>query len=94
MIAGFPVALLGVLFFLILINLQALKKRTVLYNQLYTLFTLIGILFCSYLTYVEIAVIHAVCFWCVTVFLIICALFMISVFRLKKQGPGVPLARK
>ena len=39
----------------------------------------IGVLFSAWLTYLELAVIHAICIWCVTSALIVTVIFVVSV---------------
>ena len=50
-------------------------------------FTLIGVLYSLYLTYLELFVIVAICPYCVSSAVIITLIFIISIFRLIPAGP-------
>lgn len=69
-IGGIPVALLGLGMYLSVIALGVLRRlrpeRTPLLTQ--TAFTLVlaGAFYAAYLTYLEVAVLHAICEWCVS----------------------------
>lgn len=85
---GFPVALYGVLGYLALlvVSLVGLQPRwlgsrrlTVLLVALAT----VGVVFAGYLTYLEAAVIHAWCRWCVTSALIIVAILLTAAAGLR-----------
>ena len=45
--------------------------------------TVVGVLFSAWLTYLELAVIHAICIWCVTSAVIVTVILVVSVFDLK-----------
>jgi uncharacterized membrane protein len=45
----------------------------------------IGVLFSAWLTYLELAVIHAICIWCITSAAIVTAIFLVSVADLRDQ---------
>ena len=45
----------------------------------------IGVLFSAWLTYLELAVIHAICIWCVTSAAIVTAIFLVSVADLREH---------
>jgi uncharacterized membrane protein len=47
----------------------------------------IGVLFSGYLTYLEAAVIHAWCRWCVVSAILVCAIFAVSLVGLRRR-PG------
>lgn len=97
MIAGIPVAFFGVIGFLLLINLQAYKQKVELYNMIYTICSFVGVLFTSYLTYLEIVYIKAICFWCASIFVIIIMQFIISLikwFRVKKEEKVLHMTNK
>ena len=69
-IGGIPVALLGLGMYLSVIGLGVLRhlrpERLPLLTQ--TAFTLVlaGAFYAAYLTYLELAVLHAICEWCVS----------------------------
>jgi uncharacterized membrane protein len=48
---------------------------------------LIGVLYSAYLTYLELAVIHAICPYCVVSAVVLTILLIISSFRLVKYEP-------
>jgi uncharacterized membrane protein len=43
-----------------------------------------GVLFSAWLTYLELAVIHAICIWCVTSACIVLAIFLVSIADLRE----------
>jgi len=51
----------------------------------------IGVLFSAWLTYLELAVIHAICIWCVTSAGIVVALLLVSIadYRESRATPGI-----
>jgi len=48
----------------------------------------IGVLFSAWLTYLELAVIHAICIWCVTSAVIVTVIFVVSAADLRETRPG------
>lgn len=65
-ILGIPVAVFGIVYyFILLILIQKQKRKWELYWLIW------GILFSSYLTYIEVFVLKAICGWCVVSFGII-----------------------
>ena len=46
---------------------------------------LIGVLFSAWLTYLELAVIHAICIWCVTSAAIVAAIALVSIADLREM---------
>ncbi len=53
----------------------------------------IGVLFSAWLTYLELAVIHAICIWCVTSAAIVAAILLVSVADFRElRGAARPLA--
>ena len=69
-IVGIPVALLGLGMYLSVVGLGVLRRLRPERLPLLTMtaFTLVlaGAFYAAYLTYLEVAVIHAMCEWCVT----------------------------
>ena len=61
---GIPVAMFGVLYYFTLLVLNTSKKA-----RLFDIALIWGILFSSYLTYIELFVLEAICGWCVVSFL-------------------------
>jgi len=45
----------------------------------------IGVIFSAWLTYLELAVIHAICIWCVTSAVIVLIIFLVSVADLSEM---------
>ena len=81
---GLPVALYGVGGFgvLLLVALAGLGERWGTHpgpSRLLAGLSGIGVLFAMYLTYLELAVIHDVCKWCVAIAVIITAIFVVAV---------------
>jgi uncharacterized membrane protein len=88
---GIPIALLGAGMYLVLIGLLWLENRGGFWNQ-YGLMAMLGIslagvLYSAYLTYIEIAVLHAICPYCVISAITISIFFLVTVFRLVKYQP-------
>lgn len=85
---GIPIAILGAGLYLVLLALVYLESRNSNWNSmiLYLLFGLsfTGVLYSVYLTYLELAVIHAVCPYCVVSAIAITLFWIITVFRLVK----------
>jgi uncharacterized membrane protein len=87
---GIPIALLGALAYLAIIALVLLEDRQVLSLPIGKEFSkmavfglsLVGVLYSVYLTYIEIAVLHAICPYCVISALAILAVFVLSLARL------------
>jgi uncharacterized membrane protein len=45
----------------------------------------IGVLFSAWLTYLELAVIHAICIWCITSAIIVVLIFLLSIADLREM---------
>ena len=87
MVAGLPVALLGLLLYLGILGLsiaRALPPSSTSGLVSLALFglALAGTLFSAYLTYLELFVIQAICPWCVTSAIVVTALFALSAWDL------------
>ena len=52
---------------------------------------LIGVLFSAWLTYLELAVIHAICIWCVTSAAIVAAIALVSIADLREMRRAATL---
>jgi len=85
-IFGIPIAIFGVLGYLVIIlfvifdnNIEFIKE-----NSTIVIFglSLIGVLYSAYLTYLELAVIHAICEYCVISAIVMTLIFIISIIRL------------
>lgn len=83
---GIPIALLGLVAYAAILLLLWAEQRSHLIQQYadYILFgvTLIGVIYSAYLTYLEIAVIKAICPFCVVSAVAMLILFIYSVKRL------------
>jgi len=80
---GVPVAGWGVFFYLdvliiTLIGIQPLFAQSKAVAWLLALWAGFGVLFSSWLTYLELFRIHAICIWCVTSASIVLAIFVLS----------------
>jgi len=82
---GIPIALLGALAYISIIGVLIFERKFPIFSQNspYLLFgiTLTGILYSIYLTYLEIAVIKAICPFCVISALAMVVLFVTALIR-------------
>lgn len=84
---GVPVAIWGLLTYLALLALVLVKRsdwRDLGHPAGMAIFlvTLVGVIFSAYLTYLEVAVIHAICPWCVASAVVMVALFILSIIEM------------
>ncbi len=83
---GIPVAVFGAGAYLVIIALLLMESRKGFWEDNAGLgvfgVTLLGVLFSGYLTYLEIAVIHAICPFCVLSAVAMLILFVVSIVRL------------
>lgn len=88
-IYGIPVALLGIIGYVIMLAILALEPHWELAREhgRLALFgvSLVGLLFSAYLTYIEAAILHAYCPFCVASAIIITILFALATIRLIKS---------
>ena len=86
---GIPVAVIGVIGYAALLAVLLVETRNSFFAENGTLIifglALIGFLFTLYLIYVEIALIHALCPFCITSQITMTLFFIISVIRLVRQ---------
>lgn len=82
-LAGLPVALLGLLLYLCIVALS-LSAASWSHPAVLAL-TLAGVAFSGYLLYAQLALIHAVCDWCLANDGIVAALAAISLLRLRQR---------
>lgn len=91
-IAGIPIALIGIFGYLAIIAVVVLETRLPDQKEGLRLaffgFTLTGTIYSAYLTYVEIAVLNAVCPYCVVSAVLMLILFGISISRLTELLTG------
>lgn len=90
-IAGIPIALFGMGAYLALLGLYYLETRKGFWanNSPLMVFgiTLAGTLYSIYLTYIEVAVLHAICPYCVVSAIVMVLLFVIALIRLVRGLP-------
>jgi uncharacterized membrane protein len=81
-IFGVPLALFGVIYYLIIIfcSLSYLTNRNNLANYLLNYFTSVGFLVSLYLVYLQLFVIKAICFYCMISALTSTILFILSLY--------------
>lgn len=87
---GIPVAAIGVAGYLAILGILLLEQRNDFLRQNASMFlfglALAGFLFTVYLIYVEIALIHALCPFCITSQVAMTAIFMLSIIRLVRPS--------
>ncbi|MDF1499808.1 MAG: vitamin K epoxide reductase family protein [Anaerolineales bacterium] len=87
-IAGVPIALIGILGYLAIIVVVGIEHKVPDWEGGLRLaffgFTLTGTIYSAYLTYIEIAVLKAVCPYCVISAILMLMLFAISIYRLQE----------
>lgn len=93
-LAGQPVALWGVGFYLAMLTLAVIGTTEKFEDDRRVALALAvmsgwGVLFSGWLTYLELAVIHAICVYCVVSALLVVALFVLSVAELRAK-PASP----
>lgn len=92
-VAGIPVAFFGILAYLAILAFLYLEARDGFWadNGPLLVFgiSLAGFFYSLYLTYLELYVIHAVCFYCVVSAVAITALLVLSIVRLARGQPGI-----
>ena len=85
---GVPVAVLGLLGFLAILAVLVLEDQVPILaaygRTLVVGMALFGVIFQTYLTYIEASVLNKWCQWCVTSYVIITAVFVIGVVRLMR----------
>jgi len=91
-LGGIPIALLGLLMYLVLLGLGVVRWRLVHQTELLTSantsIALAGTLFSGYLTYLELFVIHAICQWCVASAVIVTLLLLVEGWGLRQLLRG------
>jgi uncharacterized membrane protein len=87
---GVPVAIVGILGYAAILGWLLLTGRQVFLRENRTLIffglALVGFLFTVYLIYVEVALIHALCPFCVTSQVSMTILFILSIIRLARES--------
>jgi len=88
---GLPVAAWGLLFYLDVFAIGLIGTFPRFENERFISVvlvaeTVVGVLFSAWLTYLELAVIHAICIWCVTSAVIVTLILVVSVADLHDFG--------
>jgi uncharacterized membrane protein len=88
---GFPVAAWGVFFYVSVFVLALVGTSERLQDArpisvVLSLWSTVGLLFSAWLTYLELAVIQAICIWCVVSALLVTAIFALSVADLREKS--------
>jgi len=88
-IAGFPVALLGTGAYLAILFLLLIENRTTYLKEYAPIgvfgLSLIGVLFSAYLTYVEVAILRAICPYCVISAVLLVLLLCVATYRVMRE---------
>lgn len=89
-IAGIPIALLGAGAYALILMLLLLEPRFSPQAETLRLsvfgLSLAGTLYSAYLTYVEVAVLHAICPFCVVSAVLLVGLLVVSILRLRSSS--------
>jgi uncharacterized membrane protein len=87
-ILGIPIAVLGSLAYAVLLGVLLLESRLAFLEEWGALIgfgmALAGTLYSAYLTYIEVAVIHKICPYCVTSAVVMTILLIVFSIRLRK----------
>ena len=92
---GLPVAAWGLFFYIdvfviALVGTMPRFENEPLISVVLAGEAVIGVLFSAWLTYLELAVIHAICIWCVTSAAIVVAIALVSIADLREiRGAGI-----
>lgn len=94
--AGLPVAGWGVLFYVEVFIIAVIGTTARLADQpvisiILVIESAIGVLFSAWLTYLELAVIHAICIWCVTSAVIVTLILLVSIADYRELRQAEPL---
>ncbi len=88
-IAGIPISVLGAGAYLAMIVFLVMEPRGTFWKDNAPLavfgMSLVGVLYSAYLTYVEVAILHAICPYCVISAVLLVAILGISVVRLLRD---------
>ncbi|MBX3003432.1 MAG: vitamin K epoxide reductase family protein [Anaerolineales bacterium] len=88
-LAGIPIAAIGAVAYLAMLAVLWLEERNDFFavNGSMIVFgmALIGVLYSAYLTYLELCVIHAICPFCVVSAVILVAMLVVSILRLRND---------
>jgi len=85
-IAGVPISLLGMGSYIVILALLFLETRAGFWQEYSKMIlfgiTLAGVLYSAYLTFIEVAVLYAICPYCVVSAVVMSLLFILSIIRL------------
>ncbi|SRR5258708_6354098 len=88
-VSGVPVAVIGIFGYAAILTLLLLEQKTLFLRNNGTILVfglaLVGFLFTLYLIFVELALIHALCPFCITSQIAMTIIFIVSVIRLFRQ---------
>ncbi len=92
-LAGVPLPVLGLASYLSLLVLLLLQGQPAINQRGWTPYlalaifgiSLAGVLYSAYLTYIELYVIYAICWWCVASAIIMVAIFGLAMFNLRNN---------
>jgi uncharacterized membrane protein len=89
-----PVALWGLLFYIEVFVISLVGTIPRFENESFVSILLvaeaaIGVIFSAWLTYLELAVIHAICIWCVTSAVVVTAILFVSLADLRDTRANV-----
>jgi uncharacterized membrane protein len=87
---GLPVAAWGLFFYIdvfaiALVGTMPRFENEPLFSLVLTAEAVVGVLFSAWLTYLELAVIHAICIWCVTSAVVVTLIFLTSALDLREM---------
>ena len=87
-ISGIPIALIGAGAYLVILLLLVIEHRSNFLQENSALYvfglSLVGTMYSGYLTYLEIAVINAICPYCVLSAILMSVIFVLSIIRLRQ----------
>lgn len=86
---GVPVALLGLLYFAVMVGLSLLwrsPRREIRLGRL--AFTAVGVLFVAWLVYAELFTVGAICLWCTAVHVLAVGLFAVTALGTAYADPA------
>ncbi|MEO8908937.1 MAG: vitamin K epoxide reductase family protein [Gemmatimonadaceae bacterium] len=87
---GLPVAAWGLFFYvdvfvIALVGTAVRFESEPLISRILTIEAAVGVLFSAWLTYLELAVIHAICIWCVTSAVVVALILAVSATELREM---------
>ena len=90
---GLPVAFFGTVGFASLFVVSLAGSQDALHDKrgptvLLSILSGVGVVFVGYLTYLEAAVIHAWCQWCIVCAILVTTIFLVSLFNLRGWRPA------